>query len=125
MWCFKRPDQLIVLGDIPVNETLSGHVKLRGWAFATAPIESVEVLVNEQIVSRTTTFYASPPGFINLFKHNQFAKQSVFYLQVDTTQMANGTYELVFRASTGPKTGVFRKIKVIISNPGDRHIGVD
>jgi hypothetical protein len=121
----KRHDQLVVLGDVQVNETLSGHVKLRGWAFATAPIESVEVLVNEQIVSRTTTFYASPPGFINLFKHNQFAKQSVFYLQVDTTQMANGTYELVFRASTGPKTGVFRKIKVIISNPGDRHIGVD
>jgi hypothetical protein len=70
------------------------------------------------VVSRTTTFYPSPPDFIDLFKHNQFARQSVFYIQVDTTQMANGTYELVFCALTGPRTGVFRKEKVIINNPG-------
>jgi hypothetical protein len=113
----KKHDQLVVLGDVQVNEKLSGQVKLKGWAFADVPIESVEVLVNEQVLSRTNTFYASPPEFIELFKHNQFAGQSVFYLQVDTTQMANGTYDLVFRAAAGPNTGVFRKIKVTINNP--------
>jgi hypothetical protein len=115
----KRPDQLVVVGDIQVNETLSGHVKLKGWVFASEPIESVEVLVNEQVLSRTTIFYPSPPEFIELFKHNQFARQSVFYLQVDTTQLANGTFELDFRAAAGPNTGVFRKEKVTINNPGD------
>ncbi len=112
----KRHDQLVVLGDVPVNKTLSGYVKLKGWAFASEPIESIEVLVNGQIVSRTTNFYTTPPRFINLFKHNQFAKQSVFYLQFDTAQMANGTYELVFRAAAGSKTGVFCKEEVIIKS---------
>lgn len=112
----KKNHQLVVLGDVAVNEKLSGNIKLKGWAFASEPIESVEVLVNGQVVSQTSVFYTSPPDFIDLFKRNQYAVQSVFYLQIDTTQLANGTYELVFRATADPKTGIFLEKIVLIDN---------
>ena len=112
----KNPQRLQVLGDIDVKNKLSGTVTLRGWVFGSESIASVELLVNNEIISQTSTFHPGSPGFRKQFAFNRRSKKAVFYIKFDSSQLENGFYELVFRARTGLKTGVFRQANAAIEN---------
>ncbi len=112
----KRDDRIVVLGDVYTGNSLSGKVEKSGWVFGNEAIKSVEVLVDDKVISAVNTFQKSPSYFQRKFNFNRFTKNAFFNIHLDTTQMDNGEHDVVFRANAGTKTGVFWKKKLVILN---------
>lgn len=112
----KRDDRIVVLGDVRTSKSLTGKVEKSGWVFGTEAIKSVEVLVDDKVISAVNTFQESSTHFQKKFNFNRFRKNAFFNINLDTAQMDNGEHEVVFRASTGAKTGVFWREKLVFRN---------
>ena len=112
----KKPDQLVILGGITLKKQVSGIIGIEGWVFGKEPVNAVELAIEDRVISETGTFYDSPTGFIDYFRFNPFARKAAFKIQLDSSKLSNGKWELIFRARSGSKSGIFARKRVIIAN---------
>lgn len=114
----KKKNHFNLLGNVQINKKLTGKMKILGWVFGTEEIKSVEILMHNNVISKTNTFDLSAKKSQELFNFNinRFSKRGVFLTIFNSIQLDNGIHEFVFQANTASKKGVFWRGKVEIEN---------
>ena len=112
----KKPGSLVPCGDVYAENRLSGSARISGWIIGSEAVKSVMIIAGGRMIARTDILLESPDDVRNYAGKNPFSQNTVFHLDLDTTQLPNGVNDLEFWAGSGSNRGIFYKKRVIIAN---------